>query len=176
MPELVYAVLCESSSFDVDSQRASLFNLVDSVRLSFTEDQWREITSAAAAEGRSVTLPVKVQMIMFWLREDLTQPEFIHSRLKLEGPDGEPPNLSPVTPLNLVTAPAHRQRIILDGMGYKGFGVYRFKVLVGEKPDSNDLDDWTEKGSVPLIVGLEGAFELPPSSAQDDAEKEPGQP
>lgn len=71
----VWTILCRSSSIDRNSNRLSLFDVVDEL----------EISVSGASEG-VIPAPVDLELVTLWRREHLTEPEELTYRIEIRGP------------------------------------------------------------------------------------------
>jgi hypothetical protein len=139
--KVIWAVLCQSSVIDRDTNNISLFNVLE------------ELTaiSAAPQEGTKGSTPAKgipyiFDLVTLWSRSMQEIPEQGYGRVRLFTPEGESP-LGSEYEVDLTRYLRLRTRLHISGFPLKGEGIYRF-VIDGK----SETGDWTPMFEVPLRV------------------------
>lgn len=168
MAELAWAVLCDSSAFDMDSNRASLFNITE--KLLIQGPSRSEVESAAAeaqARGKTALLPAKFQLVQWWVQTTGDPSESVTAQIFLESPGGQLAPLLKHT-MDFVTGFGYRWRTNFEAMPYRGWGIYWFCVyqFAGEEHDL-EAPSTQRVARVPLLL-------LPPDAiVEPDGPEQP---
>jgi hypothetical protein len=156
MAEHVWSVLCDFGVVDVQSNKISLINSLEQVKILASDQDLRQELENAKRTQETPILPIVFQKVSYWVRTDLDVPESVTSRVLLSLPNGEH-KLGLPEKIDLTTHFGFRSRITMQGVHYGGIGVYWFNVCVGTgKIDSKRLDDWLVVARLPLLVQEEG--------------------
>lgn len=139
-----WAVICESSVVDQETNRVSLFNILEEIQVPEPLDAITEETSLPAA-------PVNFELFILFSRSDLAVGEQGKGRIQIRFPSDTPveksPGLSPEFEIPLTTAHQHRVRIRFPVLPYYSEGTYRFDIEA-----STSSEAWSHLFEVPLEV------------------------
>lgn len=148
--KVIWAVLCQSSAVDGESNNLSLFNIIEEVT----------ITAPPPQEGREIgqlgALPMVSELVILWSRSDQSVGEHGLGRLRImlpEGKEPDDPTYKPqVTPfdVNMTQHLRLRHRLRFMGLPIVGEGIYLF-VIDGKSQDG----DWEKMFEVPLRVVIQ---------------------
>lgn len=116
----VWSVLCRSSSVDSNSNNISLFNVLESLRLS------PNVPQKTKNEKQEIHVPIDYQIVSFWTHEQ-EKKETITIKLVFETPAGKTVQLID----KKLTFPADKRRmrdiIGIQGITVQESGEYAFK-------------------------------------------------
>ena len=141
MAEHVWSVLCYQAVIDRDRNNVSLLSVIEQLKVEESQEEITERISASGAAG----IELKCEFIASWVRSDHDSPEEGLMRLVLIPPSGEEV-VTGEAPINLTRTFAFRQKYQLDGIPWRGFGIYWF--VTEQKVGS----DWRIESRVPLDV------------------------
>ena len=139
-----WAVICESSVVDQETNRVSLFNILEEIQVPEPLEEITEESTLPAA-------PVKFELFILFARSDLEVGEQGKGRIQIRFPSDTPteksPGPSPELDIQLTSAHQHRVRIRFPVLPYYGEGSYHFGIEVATEPG-----DWQQLFDVPLVV------------------------
>ena len=108
--KVIWAVLCETSVVDRDTNNVSLLNVLEQMQLV------AEPPVLSEAEPRpEAMVPSQIQMVILSERTDMNVPEKGRCRLRLIAPDGKESHPSDFD-VDLTKAPRHRFRMNFQGI------------------------------------------------------------
>ncbi|MEW5988520.1 MAG: hypothetical protein AB1791_17975 [Chloroflexota bacterium] len=138
----IWTVICSESITDQESNNISLFNILERITLSLSEEP------SALPEG--IILPISFEVVSYWARENKDRPTRGHARILLVLPSREVgPQFS--HDLDLVQYERVRTRTRVNGLSIRGAGLYDFRVQL----QVDGEQEWQEVASVPLEILLE---------------------
>ena len=139
--KVLWAILCESSVTDKDTNNVSLFNIIEEVTI-------QGPTPAVESEpgSDSIVVPLGLNFVILWSRSNLEVPEKGQGRVRLLDPDGE---VAPSREFEVDLTEFLRMRVgsRLPGLPSGKEGEHLFRVE-GKVPDS----DWKQMFELPLRV------------------------
>ncbi|MBN2549898.1 MAG: hypothetical protein JXB15_12115 [Anaerolineales bacterium] len=144
MIQHVWSVLCQGSSIDSDSNRISLFNILESIQV-------------IADQGKIINLPIPFEIISLWVQDASHSPAQGETRVSYIQPSGDTKSIS-TTKLDLSEAAFFRHRVIGRGLQLSGPGRYTF--LVEFQNEGEEI--WHSAASIPFFV-----YYLPPEKPTD---------
>jgi len=139
----IWSILCDSSSIDGESNKVSLFNVLESLTVYGNPEQVYGI-------------PIKFEVITLWERTGETPVEGVMRLMQIK-PDGESSNPLEVK-IDLSKSHFHRTRISIQGLPLAGPGRYVYQVESKEEEA-----DWQKVAELPILIN----FEEPKSNTQD---------
>ena len=143
--KVIWAVLCERSVIDLETNQVSLFNIVEQVMVPAESP---EVASGGTVEGRMGL--ASFELVTLWTRSDPDMPERGRGRLSLILPE-DSPRLSPIPyEVDLTRHIRLRHRTRMPGLPVGGEGIFRF-VIEGK----SDSDDWAMMFELPLEVRVQ---------------------
>ena len=137
MVDHVWTVLCSRSLVDVESQNISLLEVVDEIALA----------PEVFAEGKDVSLPIRLEPVTCWRRTQMDQPGKGRCRMSLINPDGKRLEEQSYT-VDLSESPRRRTRIRMPGLTISKPGPYLFRVETQMMP----VGQWMEVAKIPLDI------------------------
>jgi hypothetical protein len=141
--KVIWAILCQSSAVDLDSNLVSLFNVVEELTLPAPPPQ----TPQGQQLPAGLTLAPLFQIVVLWTRSDPEVPEHSKGRLRILLPGGGEAT-APEFEVDLTQNPRARHRINLASLPVsRAEGIHRF-VIDG----MTGTLGWTEMFEVPLSV------------------------
>jgi hypothetical protein len=130
----IWSVLCQSASFDVQTNNVSLLNIVEAITVS------GDLNPAHPAI-------VQAELVSLWHRENIDTAASGKMRLFYIDPNGNQSN--PIfLPIDLTRSPFHRTRINIPGLPIISRGSYTFNV----EYQLQDRDEWSLVAQLPLVV------------------------
>ena len=138
-----FAVLCESTSVDAESNRVSLFNVIEGLTLGVDPD-------AETEEGADLMLPFSGTLVVTTERTNPSDPEAANGRIVLRVPDGR--EFRGVTfDTDLSNHLRARSTFQIDVLPFAGAGVYQFKLQY----EDDSTGKWETINTVSLPVEVE---------------------
>ena len=136
----IWALLCERASIDRDTNKLSLFNVIEEVTL--PAQQPRSLSEALSGD----IIPAVMELIVLWARsqEDVSERGF--GRIRIMVP-GAAPHLLPEYEVDLSKFLRLRARMRLPGIPVGETGTYIFEI-----EGKSTSDDWAKMFEVPLRV------------------------
>ena len=141
--KIVWAVLCENSVIDRDTNNVSLINVLEQMQLVAEPPVLSE--AEPIPESR---VPAQMQMVILSERSDMSVPERGRCRLRLITPDGKESHPSEFE-VDLTKTLRHRFRMNFQGIPITSQGRYMFTVDV-----KAETGHWIESFEVPLEVSI----------------------
>ena len=138
--KVIWAVLCEGSSTDRETNNVSLFNILEEVHFPEPPDAQNE-------PDRSLVVPVRVLLMVLFARSNFAEGEVNTARLAIYTPGASDPELLPEFPVDLMSAHRNRTRLNIAGLPLRGEGDYLFQVQMLSKNR-----EWQQLFEVPLHV------------------------
>ena len=139
--KVIWAVLCESSSIDQETNNVSLFNILEEMH--FLEPPHQDMT-----QGNVTVAPFRFILIALFSRSDVNRGERSVARLVIASPGGLDSDTLPEFEVDLESAHRNRTRLNFGGFPLKGEGEYSFQI---QTPDQGG--DWQVLFELPLQVG-----------------------
>jgi len=153
--KVTWAILCERSVVDGDTNNLSLFNVIEEVIVASTPPQ-APPAGESLSEGVSEPGPRYLglaagsfELVTLWARSTQEAPERGCGRVRLIFPAGES-HLGPEYEVDLTRYLRLRHRMRISGLPIRGEGNYRF-VTDGR----GDSGEWAEMFEVPLRVVIQ---------------------
>jgi len=134
MIQHVWSVLCKNASFDVQTNSASLLNIVETI---------------IAFGNPTIEKPVLLSMevVSLWARGKDNIPTMGESKVSIIGQDVV--DVKPITlEINLSKTSFHRTRITIDGFPIAKAGRYEFCIEYSMENEN----DWRPAARIPFIV------------------------
>ena len=138
--KVTWAVICEGSSIDQESNNISLFNLLDQLLLPEPPDEMAE-------SNRPVMAAVRLLLVAMFSRSDSDQGETATGRIAIHFPDDIEPQFLPVFEIDLESAHRLRGKFNLVGIPVSGEGLYHFQIQI-----LGDDGNWDFAYEVPVEV------------------------
>lgn len=139
-----WAVICESAIVDQETNRVSLFNILEEIQVPEPLEEITEESTLPAA-------PVKFELFILFARSDMGAGEQGKVRMRMRFPADDPMEKSPTPPpdfgVDLTSARHHRVRIRFPVLPYHREGTYYFVIETETGPE-----DWQQLFEVPLEV------------------------
>ena len=138
--KVIWSVIAESSAVDRESNRVSLFNILEEAHLA---------EPPVPSEDPDVVpaVPAKYVVVTLFGRTIEGVGEKKQARLAVALPDGKVVESDPLIDVDLSTARRHRSVITLTAIPLGGEGDYRFQI---QEPDDNG--GWQTMFEVPLHI------------------------
>lgn len=144
--KVYWALICQTSIIDRDTNNISLINVVEEVMV-LANPPVPLLTEGQVPEE---TLPTLFEVVALWARSDMKVPESGEGRMRLVDPDNNTVLTSSPYPVDLTTFLRTRIRTRLPGLPYRGTplpeGIYRFVI------EERQTDEWVPKYEVYLRV------------------------
>jgi len=142
MIQHVWSVVCQSASFDAQTNSVSLFNTLENL-----------LVFGAPSKERPFILSCEI--VSLWARENADIPCSGQMQVFLKLPDNETPHTVSLE-IDLSKTPFHRTRITIGAIPMTTTG--RFEFLVEYR--ISEKDDWTTAAKLPFIVTSRSPEEL----------------
>ena len=136
-----WAILCEKTVTDRDTNRTSLFNIVSEVAV--------PVEPPDKSEFSSISLPIRTTLVTLWERSNPDEPEAANGRVRLVGPNGKELTTSGHD-VNLQEAQRGQVAIDMPKLTVMRQGQHIFKI---EAQCANS--DWQEMLELPLSVVIQ---------------------
>jgi hypothetical protein len=134
MIQHVWSVVCQSASFDVQSNNASLFNVLESILI-------------VGTPSKEKPLLLSGELVSLWSRENDDAPGSGRMRISLLSPEGE--TTKPISlDIDLTKAPFHRTRVRIATLPLMSTGRFEFLVEYQNKDES----EWKQAARLPFLV------------------------
>jgi hypothetical protein len=136
MIQHVWSVLCEGSSFDTETNRVSLFNILESLTVFTNSDP-------------PITIPISFEIVSLWTRTKDGESAQGKMRVYSCMPSGENKQIAE-TDIDLKNVTFHRNRLKSQGLGLSSAGPYVFRVEMQNQGET----DWQVVAYLPLLVSI----------------------
>ena len=133
MIEHIWSVLCSRSVIDSESNNVSIQDVVEQIN----------INAKPADNG---FLPIQLELISLWGREDVNEASKGTERIIFVTPSGKTEIISEAE-IDLTKAERHRHRVRFPGLPVNEAGKYYFKVEM-----KNGDNKWKQVSAIPLKV------------------------
>ena len=135
-------MLAESSAVDRETNRVSLFNVIEQLQL---------LDPPERAEDSDLfrAVPLRFVVVTLFGRTTAGEGENKQARIAVALPDGNVVESEPIIDVDLETGPRYRSLMNLSGLPIGGQGEYRFQI---QQLDENG--DWHWMFEVPLQVNF----------------------
>lgn len=131
----IWTVLCQSASFDVETNNVSLQNILETILVLGEVDNSHQVV-------------VPAELVSLWARENLESPAVGKMRAYFIKPNGQrAPDIS--LEINLVQGYFHRTRINVPGLVLSQEGEHTFFI---EYQTEGQPDNWLLAAKIPLVV------------------------
>ena len=134
MIQHVWSVVCQSASFDAQTNSVSLFNTLENLHV-------------FGAPSKERPFILSCEIVSLWARENADIPCSGQMQVSLKLPDNETPHTVSLE-IDLSKTPFHRTRITIGAIPMTTTG--RFAFLVEYR--ISEKDDWTAAAKLPFIV------------------------
>ena len=140
----LWAILCESSIVDQETNRISLLNILEGIRVP-------EPLAAIAEESSLPAAPVNCDLFILFARSDPESGERGNGRIRVQFPADTPPAKIPAPApefeVDLTSAQQHRVRIRFPVLPYYKQGSYLFVIEAADAAGG-----WDQLFEIPLEV------------------------
>ena len=143
----VWTVVCSNTVIDINTNNISFYNVIEQLNI------------AESPKPKGV-LPIHLELVTLWIRDDTNAPVKGESRVSFVNPSGEK-HFAATPPVDLSEKERVRNLLRFDGIPVETSGRYYFLVEVRSN------DKWIEAASVPLTVNF--------SSSRSEEQKEPNE-
>ena len=143
MPQHIWSVLCYKASIDQVDNLVSLLDIPEKLAAQEEPKRIKEQLQEAKAQKKPGAIPVKLQLLTWWVRSDHDKPEKAKARLRLVPPSGPKP-LPQEFSVDLEEHSSFRLRIMLQALPFPGFGRYWFFV------ELQSGNKWRRMAKIPL--------------------------
>ena len=134
MIQHIWSVVCQSASIDAETNRISLFNVLENLTISPEIDE-------------PITLPINFEIFSLWTRAEVEQPSKGRMHVYYRNPLGE--NSNPVElEIDLSHANIFRSRVRSQGIEIKTSGRYIFLVEIQDEGEER----WRAVAEIPVLV------------------------
>jgi hypothetical protein len=140
----IWSVICENSSIDNESNKVSLFNVLESLTIFGIQDQ-------------VIGIPLRFEVLTLWERTEETPIEGVTRLIQIK-PNGEPSKPLEIK-IDLSKSHFHRTRISIQGFSLSGPGRYVFQIQYKEGEA-----DWQQAAELPVLIEYEAPEEDQPDS------------
>lgn len=137
---MIWAVLCEGTSTDQETNNVSLFNILEEIHFPEPPDQSQE-------PDRFPITPVRFTLMALFSRTSVDEAEKSTARLVIGFPDSGPPDILPEFVVDLESAHRNRVKLNFGGLPVRGEGEYRFEI---QSPSGNY--EWFRLFEIPLQI------------------------
>ena len=138
--KVIWSIIAESSAVDRETNRVSLFNILEEAHLLDPPDRSDDPDIVPA-------VPAKYVVVTLFGRTTADEAETRQARLVVAMPDGKVVESDPLINVDLETARRHRSVVNLTAIPLGGQGEYRFLI---QEPDENG--GWRSMFEVPLHI------------------------
>jgi hypothetical protein len=138
----IWTILCQSSAVDIKTNLLSLFDCVEEITLG--------IDKAKAPKDKNLIIPVKFQLVSFWIVEDQNKENVLEVKNQILDPDGTLLSESEQKFDIKQGIKRFRTRIMINNFTISKEGVYIIKILQ-RKEEKKGLRAVTE---VPIDVKI----------------------
>lgn len=146
--ENVWAIICEKSSIDSQSNLLSLFNCIEEIKI--------EIDKEKMPQNDKIIIPINLQIISLWLVKDFTKDNSCEIKLELIDPAGKA--LNEFINVLQVAKGEKRMRNITNVQGLQITEEGRYYYKISQKKS----DKFVEVAKLPLDVNLSyKIFDIP---------------
>ena len=147
MAEHVWTVLCRQVLFDSDGV-ISLVNVTD--KLVIPDEIKQELVKARQEDLKGVFVHLRLHLISWWTRSDLSKPEMLDGRVSIMNPSGEIVNQQAVT-ADLKEFLGHRIDLGFEEFPITGLGPHHFRIEQKRKSKGNRTQ-WKIEAKIPLLI------------------------
>ena len=142
--KVVWAILCESAVTDRDTNRVSLFNVIEDIMIHTPPP-----TSPTESDRQYTLVPMKFEMVVLWARSNSDEPEHGEGRYRIVGP-GDQELDSEEFEVDLTQHLRLRGHHQFSSLPYWNEGIYSLKL---EYKPPNSV--WQELFELPLRVEVQ---------------------
>ena len=137
--KVIWAMVCESSSTDMETNNVSLFNVLEEMYLPEPPDEDKD--------GSTQLVPMSLHLVASFGRSEFDQEEQGKARIAFLFPGERERAVLPE--FDVLLDPAHRHRIKFEigGLPIKGEGEYRFQIQ-----SLDETGNWDSIFEVPLLI------------------------
>lgn len=136
MIEHIWSLICSAAVIDQDTNNVSVFNILEQVT----------VPSASIVDN---TIQINIELITLWVRKDLTSPTKGYSQVSILAPNSDV-IVSFESDVDLTEFERLRNRGLIQGLSYKGEGIYNFQVHY----KNNKKEQWKLVATLPLKISL----------------------
>jgi hypothetical protein len=136
MLDHLWSIVCQSSSIDIETNRLSIFNVIENLSIN-------------SQEGQRILVPLQFDIVSSWLRKDISEPVYATMRITYSSPEGEN-ILQQELVFEITKAPLHRTRIHFPNIPVTTSGCYKF--MVDLKMNAENV--WCTVATIPLFIKI----------------------
>ncbi len=136
MLDHLWSIVCQSSSIDDETNRLSLFNVIENITIN-------------GEEGQRILAPLQFDIVSSWLRKDISEPVHATMKITYTSPEGES-ILQQEIAFEITKTPLHRTRIHFPNIPVITSGCYKF--IVDLKVGAENV--WCTVATIPLFVKI----------------------
>lgn len=145
MARFVWGVLCSRGILDKYTNRVSLVDTVEAIRVS------GDLLAAPQHSGEQYQqVEIDCTFATFWIRDDHAQPERLRIRLGIRTPDGHEHILGDAQELDLESSSRLRFFARIKAIPFAGAGEYEF--FMQWRPAPPGTQRWRRSAGTPLSV------------------------
>ena len=130
----IWSVACSHAVVDRDSNNVSLLNVIEQLRIQ-------------EAPRPDAVLPIQLDVMTLWAREDPEVPETGNSRLKFVSPAGKTLGTFEAV-VDLSSHERSRAKLTFQGLPLRNSGIYKFRI----EQKSEGATRWRKVSEIPLSV------------------------
>lgn len=146
---VIWAVLCERSITDKDTNNLSLINIVE--EMTVTPQPPQTVSEQGVEESTETAIAIgNFELVVLWVRSDVDVPERGYGRIRIISPDTTEAASHEGNEVDLTQYLRLRSRTRFANFPMRGPGVYLIKID-GRATTSSE---WTEKFELPLRMLL----------------------
>ena len=138
--KIIWAVICESSSTDQETNNISLFNLLDEIHLP-------EPPNYAQEAGNSLIAPVRLSLVALFTRSESDQSEEQEARIVVHFPDDGEPYIFGTFEVDLESVHRLRAKFNLPGIPVRSEGEYLYRIQ-----GLDQSEEWHDLFELPLRI------------------------
>jgi hypothetical protein len=146
MAEHIWSVLCSKHLIEPQTNLMSLFEVVEKITIVGGEER----LAHSHAEGkRGFLFPVQMEVVTYWLRSNLSEPESSEGRVIVKSPEGEVV-LSQEFMIDLQHEEGGYRHIVTYGVfPLSSFGTHWF-VVEQRRSSKAKVPKWSREARIPL--------------------------
>ena len=126
MPNLAWAVLCTKGVLDKYTNQVSIHDVIEEITIKTTEGE-------KGLQNNPVVALI-MMLVATWTRTDQRVPERPRMRAHLRTPRDPQPAIPPDVDIDLESGERCRVFIKLEGLAFRGPGIYAFQIQVCDAP------------------------------------------
>ncbi len=150
MATLVWAILCESFAIDRFTNRASLFDLIETIDANFDGE-----VPPVDPHG---TIAVRMKLVAYWVRDDPEVAERFSLRYAMITPSGQTVEPNPHSEIDLAEFPRTRTFANINSIQWGGPGAYAFLLQCRDV----GAESWKVAARVPFRINASTGTPMAP--------------